>query len=160
MTENAVVTIDLSGLPCPAPLVGAKRVIDDLRPGDTLCLVSDCSGTRDDLAAWCRHSGNVLVAANRRDDGKTAYLLCKSDGERTTPVPHVTLDMRGVACPGPIVEAKRLLEGMKGGEVLQLVSDCTAAIDDVPLWTRSAGVELLLSLEAANGVVEFYLRRK
>lgn len=160
MPENAVVTVDISGLPCPAPLLGAKKILDDLQPGQSMCLVSDCSGTHDDLAAWCRYTGNVIVSVTKRDDGKTAYLLCKSDGVRTSPVPHVTLDMRGVACPGPIVEARKLLEGMKSGEVLQLLTDCTAAIDDVPLWSRETAVELLLALEVTSGAQEFYLRKK
>jgi TusA-related sulfurtransferase len=30
------VTLDVSGLPCPAPLLGAKKLIDDLQPGQTL----------------------------------------------------------------------------------------------------------------------------
>lgn len=160
MSENVVVTVDLSGLPCPAPLLGAKKILDDLQPGQAMCLVSDCSATHDDLAAWCRYTGNLIVSATQRADGKTAYLLRKADGERTTPVPHVTLDMRGVACPGPIVEARKLLEGMQSGEVLQLLTDCTAAVDDVPLWSRATAVELLLALEVASGAHEFYLRKK
>lgn len=160
MPNPPVVTVDISGMPCPAPLLGARKILDDLQQGQTMCLVSDCSGTYDDLAAWCRQTGNLIVSTTKRDDGKTAYLLCKSDGERTSPTPHITLDMRGVSCPGPIIEAKKLLEGMNRGEVLQLVSDCPAAINDIPLWSHGASIELLLALELANGVVEFYLRRE
>jgi TusA-related sulfurtransferase len=145
---------------CPAPLLGAKQILDDLRPGQSLCLISDCSGTRDDLAAWCRYTGNLLVSATPQEDGRTAYLLYKSGGERTTPIPHVTLDMRGVSCPGPIVEAKKLLEAMQGGEVLHLITDCTAAIDDVTAWSRATTIEFLFALEQANGVQEFYLKKR
>ena len=31
MTDTATVTLDTSGLPCPAPLLGAKKLVDDLR---------------------------------------------------------------------------------------------------------------------------------
>jgi TusA-related sulfurtransferase len=48
MPEIATVTLDVCGLPCPAPLLGAKKLIDDLQPGQTLRLVSDCPGTADD----------------------------------------------------------------------------------------------------------------
>lgn len=160
MSEKPVVTVDISGMPCPAPLLGAKKILDDLQQGQIMCLVSDCSGTHDDLAAWCRQTGNVIVSTTKQDDGKTAYLLCKSDGVRTSPAPHVTLDMRGVVCPGPIIEARKLLEGMRSGEVLQLVTNCPAAINDVPLWSHETAIELLLTLELANGVVEFYLQKK
>lgn len=160
MKEHAAVTVDLSGLACPAPLLGAKKIIDDLDPGQTLCLVSDCTGTRDDLTAWCQYTGNVLLSATRQAGGRVAYLLCKAGGERTSPVPHVTLDMRGVSCPGPILGARNLMEGMKAGEVLQLVTDCSAAVDEVRSWVRQTAIEFLLALELANGVYEFYLRKR
>lgn len=160
MVEKAAVTVDLSGLPCPAPLLGAKKIIDDLQPGQLMCLISNCSGARDDLSAWCQYTGNVLVSAARQAGGEVVYLLRKAGGERTTPIPHVSLDMRGVSCPGPILGAKKLLQGMKGGEVLQLVSDCTAAIDDVYSWSRETSIEFLLALEMADGVQEFYLRKR
>jgi TusA-related sulfurtransferase len=54
MTDNATVTLDTSGLPCPAPLLGAKKLVDDLQPGQTLKLISDCQGTADDLFAWAK----------------------------------------------------------------------------------------------------------
>lgn len=160
MSENVVVTIDLSGMPCPAPLLGAKKILDDLQPGHVMCLISDCSGAHDDLSAWCRYTGNLLVSATKQNSGKIAYLLCKCGGEQTTPIPHVTLDMRGVSCPGPILEARKLLDGMKSGEVLQLVTDCTAAIDEIPLWSRAASIEFLLALEKVNGAQEFYLKKR
>lgn len=160
MSENVAVSIDISGMSCPAPLLGAKKILDDLQAGQTMRLVSDCSGAHDDLAAWCRYTGHQLISATKQGDGKTVYLLCKSGGARTTPIPHVTLDMRGVSCPGPIIQARKLLEAMKSGEVLQLVTDCTAAIDDVPLWTKETDVELLLALEMTAGAREFYLRKR
>ena len=133
MSNKADVTINYLGMTCPAPLLGAKKVLDDLTPGQTLCLLSDCSGAHDDLLAWCNYSGNVLVSSIRQEGG-VAYLLRKAGRGETKPVPHATLDMRGVSCPGPILEAKKFLQGMKSGEILQLVTDCTAAIDDIPLW--------------------------
>ncbi len=160
MPENATVTVDFSGMSCPAPLLGAKKLLDDLQPGQTLCLISDCTGARADLSAWCRYTGNVLVSATERGGGGTAYLLYKAGGEQTRPIPHVTLDMRGISCPGPILQARKLLEGMKSGEVLQLVTDCTAAIDEVPLWSRVTDIEFLFALEIASGAQEFYLKKR
>lgn len=157
---DPAVTIDMSGLPCPAPLLGAKKIIDDLQAGQSMLLLSDCPGSSDDLHAWCRYTGNEMVNIVKQADGKTAYTLRKAGGANTTPVAHVTLDMRGVSCPGPIVEAKRLLDGMKAGEVLQLVSDCPGALDDIESWSRIAAVELLASLPMARNAREYYLRKK
>lgn len=158
MAQTADVTIDYSGLTCPAPLIGAKKTLDDLLPGQTLRLISDCSGTHDDLLSWCNYSGNALVSTEKQARG-TAYLLRKAGGGEAKPVPHVSLDMRGIACPGPILEAKRLLQGMHGGEILQLVTDCTAAVDDVPVWGQETALDLLYQREIASGVHEFYLRK-
>ncbi|CAG0961437.1 Sulfur carrier protein TusA [Anaerolineae bacterium] len=160
MSEKPAVTIDLSGMPCPAPLLGAKKIIDDLQPGQLLVLLSDCPGTNDDLFAWCKFTGNEMMSATKQPDGKTAYALRKAGGATSTPIAHVTLDMRGVSCPGPIVEAKRLLDGMKAGEVLQLVSDCPGSVADVESWSKAAAVELLASLPMARGAHEFYLKKK
>lgn len=160
MADKPAVTIDMSGMPCPAPLLGAKKIIDDLQPGQSMQLLSDCPGTSDDLYAWCKFTGNELLSETKQADGKTAYTLRKAGGAQTTPIAHVTLDMRGVSCPGPILEAKKLLDGMKPTEVLQLVSDCPGAVADIESWSRSASVELLATLPMARGAHEFYLRKK
>ncbi|MDP2811592.1 MAG: sulfurtransferase TusA family protein [Rhodocyclaceae bacterium] len=160
MSEKPAVTIDLAGMPCPAPLLGAKKIIDDLQAGQIMVLLSDCSGTADDLFVWCKYTGNELVSQVRQPDGRTAYTLRKAGGAALTPIAHVTLDMRGVSCPGPILEAKKLLDGMKAGEVLQLVSDCSGAVADVESWGRTPAVDVLASLPMARGAHEFYLRKK
>jgi TusA-related sulfurtransferase len=98
------VTLDMCGTSCPAPLLGAKRIVDDLRPGEVLLLLSDCPGTQDDLFAWTKYTDNKLVRTERRPDGSHAYYLRRG---RTKPLaPSAVLDLRGVVCPGPIVEAK------------------------------------------------------
>ena len=160
MTDNATITLDTSGLPCPAPLLGAKKLIDDLQPGQTLRLISDCPGTADDLFAWAKVTGNVVLGSQKQADGKTAYLIQRAGSASATPMAHVTLDMRGVSCPGPIVQAKKLLDGMKAGEVLQLVSDCPGSADDITSWARAGAADLVFSHESGRGVHEFYLRRK
>ncbi len=159
MSETTV-TLDVCGLPCPAPLLGAKKIVDDLQPGQTLTLVSDCPGTADDLFAWAKYTGNQVLESRKLESGKTAYVVQRAGGAVSTPIAHVTLDMRGVSCPGPILEARKLLDGMKAGEVLQLVSDCPGSADDVASWARAGSVELLFSHETGRGIHEFYLRRK
>lgn len=160
MTENNTVTIDMSGLPCPAPLLGAKKIIDDLQAGQTMLLLSDCPGSSDDLFAWCKYTGNEMVSVDKQADGKTAYVLRKAGGASTTPIAHATLDMRGVSCPGPVLEAKKLLDAMQSGEVLQLLSDCSGAMDDIKSWGNSVSIELLATQPMARGAQEFYLRKK
>jgi TusA-related sulfurtransferase len=158
MSVKAAVTVDYSGLTCPAPLLGAKRVLDDLDVGQVLSVISDCSGAHEELLTWCAYSGNTFISATKQESGSVAYLLRKGS-LGTRPVPHATLDARGVACPGPVLQAKKLLKDMNSGEVLQLVTDCTAAVDDIPLWSQQASIELLYAQAASRGAHEFYLRK-
>jgi len=156
----STVTLDMSGLSCPAPLIGAKKIVNDIEPGQSLLLVSDCPGTADDLFAWARQTGNEVTVSDRMADGRTAYLITRGSGQKTAPVANVTLDMRGATCPGPILEAKKVLDGMRAGEILMLASNCPGTTDDVIAWTRTTALELVDRVETAPGDIEFYLRKK
>ncbi|HRP75220.1 MAG TPA: sulfurtransferase TusA family protein [Rhodocyclaceae bacterium] len=154
-TPNAI--IDLKGLSCPGPIVTAKRMVDDLAEGEVLLLVSDCPGTEADLFAWARVTGNQVVTSEKRADGGHGYYIRK--GRSSRPEAHAVLDVRGAVCPGPIVEAHKLLHGMREGEVLCLVSDCPGVERDISSWTTSTGVELVFSAEINPGEFEFFIRK-
>jgi len=67
------------------------------------------------------------------------------------PKPHVTLDMKGAACPGPMLGARRVLDDLLAGEVLLLISDCPATKDDLFSWPKYADVEILKTEKLARG---------
>jgi len=157
-SKEANVTLDLKGLTCPGPLLGAKAVVDDLDEGQVLLLLSDCPGTHDDLFAWTKQTGNQVVKVEKRPEGGSGYYIQKGKGSPHTV--NVLLDVRGVICPGPIVEAKKLLNGMKNGEVLKLVSNCPGISQDIEGWAKTTGMELLDSLEVSSGEFEFYISKK
>ena len=157
-TEHADVTLDLIGLTCPGPLLGAKNVVDELAPGQVLLLLSDCPGTQDDLFSWTKQTGNQIAKIEKRREGGTKYYIQKGKGHEYTV--NVLLDIRGVACPGPIVEAKKLLNGMKPGEVLKLVSNCPGISADIVDWASATHMELLDTLEISAGEFEFYIRKQ
>lgn len=158
MKAKPTVTLDLTGLTCPAPLLGAKRVLDDLDPGQVLLLVSDCPGTFDDVAAWVHLTDHELLGTEKDEGKRMRYYLRK--GHVAPPKANVTLDIRGVSCPGPILEAKKLLDGMRSGEVLHLISSCPGTPADVRAWARSTGHELIASRESGRNLFEFFVRRK
>jgi TusA-related sulfurtransferase len=151
------VVLDMSGLSCPAPLVGAKQVVDDLRPGEVLLLVSDCPGTKDDLFSWAQRTANEIIRVGKTATGKSEFLIRK--GKHQRPKANVTLDIRGVICPGPVIEARKILAGMRQGEILKLVSSCPASQDEVGTWTGATGHELIETREIGHGVREFYIRK-
>lgn len=157
-TSKPAVTLDLCGLSCPAPLLGAKRVLDDLDAGQVLLLVSDCPGTPDDISAWVNVTDHELIGTEKGEGKRTLFYLRK--GRRAPPRATAVLDIRGVSCPGPILEAKKLLEGMKSGEVLHLISSCPGTPADVRAWAKATGHELVASRETGRDVYEFFLRRR
>ena len=149
--------LDMKGMTCPAPLLGAKRLVDDLQEGQVLLLISDCKGTQDDLYAWAKQTGNQVVKSAQMPEGGTGYYIQKGKG--TALKAHATLDIRGVACPGPIIEAKRLLNGMKPGEVLKLVSNCPGIHADITSWAASTGMKLLDTIKITAEDYEFYIQK-
>lgn len=158
-TPTPTVTLDMTGLSCPAPLLGAKKVMDDLQPGQVLLLISNCPGTSDDLFAWVKYTDNQISATARLADNKTGYYVRKGK-TASHPKPNAILDIRGVVCPGPIVEAKKLLDAMQPGEVLELITNCPGAPADINAWVRSKALELAGMHESARGEYVFYIRKQ
>jgi TusA-related sulfurtransferase len=96
---------------------------------------------------------------DKMEGGRTAYLITRGSGAAPLK-PNVTLDVRGVSCPGPILEAKKMLDGMKSGEILMLVSNCPGTPADIDAWVKNTALELVNRVEIARGSFEFYLRKK
>jgi TusA-related sulfurtransferase len=151
------VTLNLTGLSCPHPLLGARKMLEDMQPGEVLLLTSDCPGTQADLFSWVKLTDNELIQTGKDENGAGTYSIRK--GKRAPLAAQVSIDMRGVLCPGPIIEAKKLLGAMQAGETLKLVSSCSAANDDIRTWTENTGYTLLANWEVEPGVFEFYIRK-
>jgi len=151
------VKLDMRGLSCPAPLLGAKRMIDDLKNEQIMLLLSDCPGTKDDLFSWAEQTHNKVIKTEAMPDGGTGYYIMKGLGESRKA--NVVLDIRGVLCPGPIVEAKKLFNGMKSGEILKLISNCPGIRTDIVGWAESTGIKILSTVEVAPGELEFFLQK-
>jgi len=154
MSRPSPIRLDMTGLPCPLPLLGAKRMLDDLPDGQALILISDCPGTRDDLQSWADQTGHEVIASERINVRRHAYTIRR----RLAPARgSVLLDLRGAVCPGPIVEARRLLSAMQPTEVLVLITNCASAPDDIDALTADGSVRLLDRFESVPGEFEFYL---
>jgi TusA-related sulfurtransferase len=152
------VTLDMKGAACPGPMLGARRVLDELLAGEVMLLISDCPATKDDLLSWPRYADVEILKTRKMAQGGTGYYIRKGKSRRVSP--HAVLDIRGATCPGPIVEAKKLLNGMSKGEVLQLISDCPGIRADVRSWVKATGLELADTRENAPGEYQFYIRKR
>ena len=151
------IVVDMTGLVCPHPLLGAKRVLEDMKTGEVLLLKSDCPGTRDDLFSWAKMTRNEIVRSEKSQGGATGYYVRK--GKKAAIIANVTLDVTGLVCPGPVIETKRIFNTMQLGETMKLVSTCPSTRDEVGTWCAATGNVLLDTQETGPGVWTFFIRR-
>jgi len=69
------------------------------------------------------------------------------------------LDARQLACPLPILRAKKSLSQMTGGQVLRIVATDKGSPKDFEMFCRQTGNELLSST-AQGGEFVFLIRRR
>ncbi len=64
--------------------------------------------------------------------------------------PAKTVDARGTACPGPLLEAKRAMAEVPVKGVLEVLSSDQGTTEDIPLWAKKIGHEHLGNIEEAG----------
>jgi TusA-related sulfurtransferase len=69
-----------------------------------------------------------------------------------------TVDARGTACPGPLLEAKRGIAAVPVGGIMEVMSSDAGTTEDIPLWAKKVGHEFLGTVEAA-GYWRVFVRR-
>ena len=69
-----------------------------------------------------------------------------------------TVDARGAACPGPLLEAKKSMGGVPVGDVIELWSTDPVTKSDVAAWAGKVGHDFLGSLEG-EGYERVFIRR-
>ncbi|MEY9095962.1 sulfurtransferase TusA family protein [Paenibacillus sp. RC84] len=72
---------------------------------------------------------------------------------------NVTVDTKGMACPMPIVKAKKALDSLESGGIMQVLSTDKGSLNDFQAWVKQTGHELIKH-EEDNGVYTFYVRKQ
>lgn len=62
------VTLDCKGLSCPMPIVKLAQKIKEIQPGQVLELLADDVGSKVDVPAWCKRTGNDYLGM---EEGET-----------------------------------------------------------------------------------------
>jgi len=70
-----------------------------------------------------------------------------------------SVDARGTACPGPLLEAKKALGTIGSGDVMEILSADEGTKSDIPKWCNKQGHEFLGTLEE-NGYFKVYMKKK
>ena len=68
------------------------------------------------------------------------------------------LDCSGLDCPMPVLKTKKAMDGLKVGQVLQMIATDPGSPEDMVTWTQKTGHELVIS-EQQGGKFFFYIRK-
>jgi len=69
-------TLDCTGLMCPMPIVKLAKKMKEMKAGEVLELIADDVGSKEDVPAWCKRTGNELVDM-KEEEGKFYYYVRK-----------------------------------------------------------------------------------
>jgi len=69
-----------------------------------------------------------------------------------------TVDARGTACPGPLLEAKRGIAAVPLQGLIEVLSSDEATNVDIPLWAKKVGHTYLGTIQE-NGIWRIFVRR-
>ncbi|MCD6338661.1 MAG: sulfurtransferase TusA family protein [Verrucomicrobia bacterium] len=72
--------------------------------------------------------------------------------------PAKTVDARGTACPGPLLEAKKAIGSVKVGEIVEILSNDPGSRNDIPVWAKKVGHDYL-GVVQADGYDRHFLKR-
>jgi tRNA 2-thiouridine synthesizing protein A len=68
-------TLDAKGLMCPMPIVKLAKKMKEMKVGEVLELIADDVGSKEDVPAWCKRTGNELVG--QKEEGGAFYFYIK-----------------------------------------------------------------------------------
>lgn len=67
--------IDLSGLNCPLPILRSKKTLAEMDSGTVLEVIATDPGAPKDFEAFCRQTGNALLASETTEEGKFRMVI-------------------------------------------------------------------------------------
>jgi tRNA 2-thiouridine synthesizing protein A len=69
-----------------------------------------------------------------------------------------SVDARGTACPGPLLEAKKAIGSINTGDIMEILSSDEGTKSDIPKWTNKKGHEYLGVIED-SGYFKLYVKK-
>jgi TusA-related sulfurtransferase len=69
-----------------------------------------------------------------------------------------TIDLKGLACPMPVVKISKGIKAVGVGEVIEAHTTDPGSLTDIPAWGRTTGHEILEKGQEGN-VIRFLIRR-
>jgi tRNA 2-thiouridine synthesizing protein A len=69
-----------------------------------------------------------------------------------------TLDLKGLACPQPVIKVSKGIKEIEVGQVLEAITTDPGSLSDFPAWARTSGNEILKT-EQGSSVIRFLIKR-
>ncbi|MCA9885436.1 MAG: sulfurtransferase TusA family protein [Anaerolineae bacterium] len=69
--------LDCSGMSCPMPILKTKKAVDALETGQVLKMIATDPGSKPDMEAWSRKTGNKLLDY-QQDGDKHIFFIEKA----------------------------------------------------------------------------------
>lgn len=76
---KAAKRINCSGLQCPLPLTKVFEAMNELKENDIIEVTASDPGFTKDIDAWCKHTGNILIASEKHGDEYITRVKKKSE---------------------------------------------------------------------------------
>ena len=70
-----------------------------------------------------------------------------------------SVDARGTACPGPLLEAKKAVGTINPGDTMEVLSSDEGTKTDIPKWCAKQGHEYLGTIDE-NGYYRIFMKKK
>ena len=68
------------------------------------------------------------------------------------------LDLKGLACPMPVVKVSKGIKDVGVGEVIEAHTTDPGALTDCPAWAKTSGNEIVKT-EQEDKLIKFYIKR-
>lgn len=73
--------------------------------------------------------------------------------------PDLTIDVKGLECPRPVLKTKQTLQQMPAGRILEVIATDLTTKSTIPSFLKHSGDELMNVSENA-GEIRFYIKKK
>ncbi len=70
----------------------------------------------------------------------------------------VTMDLKGLACPLPVVKVSQQIKKMQVGQILMAETTDPGALADFPAWAKTSGNEIVDTIKDGN-VTKFFIKK-
>jgi tRNA 2-thiouridine synthesizing protein A len=72
-SEGSSLVLDTKGTLCPLPVLRTSQAIKRVKVGDVLEVLATDPGSKPDIAAWARMTGNELVGVTEEPSNPRVY---------------------------------------------------------------------------------------